>query len=221
MTDNNTTLYNSQEAPTRPATDADRIKALEDRIKRLEGRIEAITEALKTAEQQMQALTETAKASEQQMQTIMEALNLPEPEPAEDPARIAARAKYDAAPEDLKYGARLLTRATIFQLVDIAAKAGFPFIYAALRTGITGSDTSIDDGTLSFLKAVGVGGSKIYGGFGISQGKQSQLLADYVEAVVAGSVFVRIITENQNDGEKLYQSVKTKAEELTGTDKSH
>ena len=91
--------------------------------------------------------------------------------------------------------------------LSILAKAGFPFIYAALRTGITGSDTSIDDGTLSFLKAVGAGGSKIYGGFGISQGKQSQLLADYVEAVVAGSVFVRIITENQNDGEKLYQSV--------------
>ena len=105
--------------------------------------------------------------------------------------------------------------------LSILAKAGFPFIYAALRTGITGSDTSIDDGTLSFLKAVGAGGSKIYGGFGISQGKQSQLLADYVEAVVAGSVFVRIITENQNDGEKLYQSVKNKAEELTGTDKSH
>lgn len=105
--------------------------------------------------------------------------------------------------------------------LSILAKAGFPFIYAALRTGITGSDTSIDDGTLGFLKAVGAGGSKIYGGFGISQGKQSQLLADYVEAVVAGSVFVRIITENQNDGEKLYQSVKTKAEELTGTDKSH
>lgn len=115
MTDNNYTLHNSQDTPTKPATDADRIKALEDRIKRLEGRIEAITEALKTAEQQMQ--------------TIMEALNLPEPEPAEDPARIAARAKYDAAPDDLKYGARLLTRATIFQLVDIAAKAGFPFVY--------------------------------------------------------------------------------------------
>lgn len=105
--------------------------------------------------------------------------------------------------------------------LSILAKAGFPFIYAALRTGITGSDTSIDDGTLSFLKAVGAGGSKIYGGFGISQGKQSQLLADYVEAVVAGSVFVRIITENQNDGEKLYQSVKAKAEELTGTNKNH
>ena len=95
------------------------------------------------------------------------------------------------------------------------ADSGFPYIYAALRTGITGTDTSIDDNTLSFLKAVGAGGSKIYGGFGISNGQQSKSLADYVEAVVAGSVFVRIITKYQNNGEQLYKEVRKKAEELT------
>lgn len=129
MTDNNTKPYNSQEAPTKPATDADRIKALEDRIKQLESQMQVLTNRLEAYGEQMQTIMERLKVSEQQMQTIMEALNLPEPEPAEDPARIAARAKYDAAPDDLKYGARLLTRATIFQLVDIAAKAGFPFVY--------------------------------------------------------------------------------------------
>lgn len=95
------------------------------------------------------------------------------------------------------------------------AKAGFPYIYAALRTGITGTDTKIDDATLSFLEAVKQGGSKIYGGFGISNGKQSAALSDSVEAVVAGSVFVRIITENKDNGDKLYQAVKAKAEEIT------
>lgn len=95
------------------------------------------------------------------------------------------------------------------------AKAGFPYIYAALRTGITGNDTKIDDATLSFLEAVKQGGSKIYGGFGISNGKQSAALSDSVEAVVAGSVFVRIITENKDNGDKLYQAVKAKAEEIT------
>ena len=95
------------------------------------------------------------------------------------------------------------------------AHAGFPYIYAALRTGITGTDTSIDDNTLAFLKAVAEGGSKIYGGFGISNGKQSHALADYVEAIVAGSVFVRLITENQNDKEALYKAVRDKALELT------
>jgi len=95
------------------------------------------------------------------------------------------------------------------------AEAGFPYIYAALRTGITGSDTKIDQKTLDFLKAVGAGGSKVYGGFGISNGEQAAALADKVEAIVAGSVFVRIITENKNNPDSLYKAVRAKAEELS------
>lgn len=95
------------------------------------------------------------------------------------------------------------------------SKAGFPYIYAALRTGITGTDTKIDDATLNFLNKVSEGGSKVYGGFGISNGIQSQALADSVEAVVAGSVFVRLITENKDDKEKLFEAVKNKAKEIT------
>lgn len=95
------------------------------------------------------------------------------------------------------------------------AKAGFPYIYAALRTGITGTDTKIDDATIDFLNKVSAGGSKVYGGFGISNGEQSGALASAVEAVVAGSVFVRIITENADNCEKLYEAVKAKAMEIT------
>ncbi len=95
------------------------------------------------------------------------------------------------------------------------AKAGFPYIYAALRTGITGSETSVDDATLAFIKKVGAGGSKVYGGFGISTGAQSALLGDKVEAVIAGSVFVRLITEYQNDAEALYKAVRAKAAEIS------
>ena len=60
------------------------------------------------------------------------------------------------------------------------------------------------------------GGSKVYGGFGISNGEQAKALADSVEAIVAGSVFVRIITANQDDGNKLSAAVETKASELCG-----
>ena len=94
------------------------------------------------------------------------------------------------------------------------ANAGFPYIYAALRTGITGTDTVIEKSTLEFLQKVSAGGSKIYGGFGISNGEQSKVLCNYVAGIVAGSVFVRIITENQNDDSALYQKVKEKAQEL-------
>lgn len=95
------------------------------------------------------------------------------------------------------------------------AHAGFPYIYAALRTGITGTNTKIDENTLQFLNKVSEGGSKVYGGFGISNGEQANALADSVEAIVAGSVFVRLITDNQNDKDALYKAVRTKAEELT------
>ena len=95
------------------------------------------------------------------------------------------------------------------------ANAGFPYIYAALRTGITGTNTTIDESTLSFLKKVSAGGSKVYGGFGISNGEQAKALASSVEAIVAGSVFVRLITENQNDEKKLASAVEAKARELS------
>lgn len=95
------------------------------------------------------------------------------------------------------------------------ANSGFSYIYAALRTGITGTNTKIDDNTLQVLKAVGEGGSKIYGGFGISNGEQASAIADSVEAIVAGSVFVRLITENQNNPDELYKAVRAKALELT------
>lgn len=95
------------------------------------------------------------------------------------------------------------------------AHAGFPYIYAALRTGITGTNTTIDKNTLDFLEKVKEGGSKVYGGFGISNGEQAKALASTVEAIVAGSVFVKIITEYQKDKEKLAQAVEEKAKELS------
>ena len=95
------------------------------------------------------------------------------------------------------------------------ANAGFKYIYAALRAGITGTNTTIDKSTLNFISNVSKGGSKVYGGFGISNGEQSEELASSVEAVVAGSVFVRLITENAGDQDKLAQAVESKAREIS------
>lgn len=73
------------------------------------------------------------------------------------------------------------------------AGLGRPYLYAALRTGITGSATEIGQGTRDFLAACAAGGSKILGGFGVRRGAQARLLAPSVHAVVAGSVFVDAI----------------------------
>ena len=95
------------------------------------------------------------------------------------------------------------------------AHSGFKYIYAALRAGITGTNTTIDDATIDFLNKVSAGGSKVYGGFGISNGEQSGALSKSVEAVVAGSVFVRIISENQNDSKKMSECITAKAKEIS------
>ncbi|MCX7656271.1 MAG: tryptophan synthase subunit alpha [Treponemataceae bacterium] len=73
------------------------------------------------------------------------------------------------------------------------AQLGRSYLYAALRTGITGTTTTIGEGTVQFLKACAAGGSKILGGFGIRSHAQARVVAPLVHAVVAGSVFVETI----------------------------
>lgn len=113
--------------------------------------------------------------------------------------------------ENIPVAAPSMTPERLKKLAD----AGFLHIYAALRAGITGTNTMIDNHTLEFLKKVSAGGSKVYGGFGISNGEQSAALASYVEAVVAGSVFVRIIAENKDNPTVLAQKLTEKVKELT------
>lgn len=95
------------------------------------------------------------------------------------------------------------------------ANFGFKHIYVTLRTEIIGQETKIDNETIDFIKKVTESGSKVYAGSGIYNGKQSKAIAPYVEAVVAGSIFVRIISTNKNDKDKLYAEVKAKAQEIT------
>lgn len=73
------------------------------------------------------------------------------------------------------------------------ARLGRPYLYAALRAGITGASTEVGAETAAFLEAAGAGGSRILGGFGIRSGAQARAVAPRVHAVVAGSVFVEAI----------------------------
>lgn len=126
-----------------------------------------------------------------------------------DEGLTAACEKYGM--ENIPVAAPSMSDERLAKLAD----AGFKHIYAALRAGITGTKTTIDEATISFLKKVGAGGSKVYGGFGISNGEQSHALADTVDAIVAGSVFVRIIAEYKNDVETMKTKLVEKVKELT------
>lgn len=99
--------------------------------------------------------------------------------------------------------------------IALLLQANFSTIYAALRRGITGSQTQITDETRSFLKALQTNGAKILGGFGVSCAATARAIAPFVDEIVAGSVFVKIIAENQNDVPLLKNKLTQKAKELS------
>lgn len=99
--------------------------------------------------------------------------------------------------------------------IEFLLKENFPMIYAALRRGITGSETQITDETVVFLKLLKKNGAKILGGFGVSNAATARTIAPFVDEIVAGSVFVKIIEENQNNMLALKTKLRDKARELT------
>ena len=68
------------------------------------------------------------------------------------------------------------------------------YIYVALRRGITGARTVLDDDNLRFLARLRDTGAKIMAGFGITERSQVLALEPYVHACVVGSAFVRTVT---------------------------
>ncbi|MFP4644927.1 MAG: tryptophan synthase subunit alpha [Spirochaetales bacterium] len=84
--------------------------------------------------------------------------------------------------------------------IDLALEAQPEYIYVALRSGTTGSDTQLADETLVFLDRIKETGAKIFAGFGIRRGAQVAAIAPHCEAAVVGSAFVRAIREGSERG---------------------
>ena len=64
-------------------------------------------------------------------------------------------------------------------------------MYAALRTGITGSYTEIGEDNLAFLREIRALGGQPLAGFGIRDRVQVDALAPHVAYVVVGTWFVQ------------------------------
>ena len=100
--------------------------------------------------------------------------------------------------------------------IALLNRQAYPYVYASLRAGITGSETEIDNRTVLFLESIR-GSSRLFGGFGIRSATQVRLVAPYVHAVVAGSVFVDLIGASAHEGiQNVQQAVLRKTQELTG-----
>ena len=90
----------------------------------------------------------------------------------------------------------------------------FPVIYAVLRSGITGTATKVDEKTISFLKRFrGDKKVEVYGGFGIQGAEQASAISPYVDGVVAGSVFLKIL-ETTKSSRKLKKLIVEKVREI-------
>jgi tryptophan synthase alpha chain len=82
------------------------------------------------------------------------------------------------------------------------------YVYAALRTGITGKQTEIGADNIDFLESVKAKGSKVLAGFGVKSRAQIKALSSHVHAAVIGSAFTEIVLANEEkDGEQIYQAL--------------
>jgi len=89
------------------------------------------------------------------------------------------------------------------------------FVYAALRTGITGQKTEIGADNIAFIEALAAGGAKVMAGFGIRAREQVAALAGRVHAAIVGSAFTAAIGESAKGGtEAVGAAVSAKIREL-------
>lgn len=119
--------------------------------------------------------------------------------------------------ENIPVAAPSMKDARLQKMLD----AGFKTVYAALRAGITGVDTKVDSKTIEFLKKFkhpnksGIT-PEILGGFGIHGKEQADAIAPYVDGVIAGSVFVRLVDAAKGDKKVLQDTIRAKAKEIKG-----
>jgi tryptophan synthase alpha chain len=88
------------------------------------------------------------------------------------------------------------------------------WLYAALRRGITGSQTKLSPAIAAFLGMLRGRGVRIMAGFGIASRAQVRELAGRCDAVIVGSELVRTI--ERAGAESRVRAVKDKVQELVG-----
>lgn len=98
--------------------------------------------------------------------------------------------------------------------LELCRRTGSRYLYAALRTGITGQLTELGEENTRFLCRVAAGGVQVLAGFGIQERRQIVALSSYVQASVVGSAFVSEILNRGN--RDVYDVVRDKMTELCG-----
>lgn len=77
--------------------------------------------------------------------------------------------------------------------LDAILAAKPPYVYTAIRKGITGAKSAIGEETLEFLDRLTGSETKVLAGFGIRDREQVEVLAPHVHGAVVGSALVELI----------------------------
>ncbi len=87
------------------------------------------------------------------------------------------------------------------------------YIYTALRLGITGSKTSLDENTIRYLEKVAALKAKIVAGFGVRSREQMRALSGHAHAAAVGSYFLE--QANARGDEDIGETLRKAAYSLT------
>ncbi|WP_234969048.1 tryptophan synthase subunit alpha [Alkalispirochaeta americana] len=103
--------------------------------------------------------------------------------------------------------------------IGLVHRSRSSYVYAAIRRGITGSETLIGPETIAFLQELGSSGAKVLAGFGVSTAEQVRAVTAQAHAAVVGSAFVRAVEESlHNEEEDPFERVHALASCLVGED---
>lgn len=102
--------------------------------------------------------------------------------------------------------------------IETVLSAKPEYLYAALRSGITGTKTTLGPENLDFLDRLRESGARVMGGFGIQTREQVAELSPHVDTVIIGSTFVRAIGKALAGGQggTLYDALYAVARDLIG-----
>lgn len=91
-----------------------------------------------------------------------------------------------------------------------------PFLYAAIRTGITGVRSSIDGSVEAFLGRLRSPNRTLIAGFGISDYSQAAQLQRHADVLVVGTALVRAVATAHAKGADVRRAAITRIHEITG-----
>lgn len=89
------------------------------------------------------------------------------------------------------------------------------YIYTALRLGITGSRTVLDEKAIRYLEKIGKLGAKVVAGFGVKTREQMVALSGFAHAAAVGSFFLERLAASKR-GTKAAQVLRKAVRELKG-----